>query len=525
MSVRRYAHAALERLEGGFDAVFTPRGNPLYQLGALGWFLYWIVVVSGVYLYIFFDSGVTEAYASIQRLSDEQWYAGGIMRSLHRYASDALVLVVLAHLLREYIHDRMRGPRWFAWVTGVALLWLIFAAGISGFWIVWDLLAQYVAIGITEWLDVLPLFGEPVARNFLHPGSLSGRFFTLMVFIHIAVPLVLLLLMWVHIQRHAQPRVNPSPPLMFGTLAAMLALALLQPVYSQGMADLGQVPGTLELDWFYLPMLPVSEHIGHWAAWGLVAVGTIGLTLLPWLPRRRAPAVAEVNLEHCNGCGRCHDDCPFGAVTMEPRTDGAPYRAQAVVDASQCVACGICTGACPTATPFRTRNPLLAGIEQPELTMSQLRQVCVRTAERLTGPGRVLIFGCGHGAPLTTVLDDHTAPVELPCVGMLPPSLIDFLISRRHVDGVMLTGCRQGSCHYRLGINHIQDRVHARRDPYLRQRVPRARVGMSFTGVDREAGLRKALVQLRVDIQLLEGREDESRESVSRPTPMVAEDG
>jgi hypothetical protein len=47
-----------------------------------------------------------------------------------------------------------------------------------------------VAIATTEWLDALPLFGEPIARNFLDNATLSGRFFTLMVFLHIAVPLL-----------------------------------------------------------------------------------------------------------------------------------------------------------------------------------------------------------------------------------------------------------------------------------------------------------------------------------------------
>ena len=46
------------------------------------------------------------------------------MRSFHRYASDALVLVAMLHLLREYLLDRMHGARWLAWFTGVPLLWL-----------------------------------------------------------------------------------------------------------------------------------------------------------------------------------------------------------------------------------------------------------------------------------------------------------------------------------------------------------------------------------------------------------------
>ena len=114
-----------------------------------------------------------------------------------------MVVVVMLHLLREFAMDRMRGNRWFPWVTGVPLLWFLYACGITGYWLVWDQLAQYVAIATTEWLDSIGIFAEPIARNFLDSTHLSGRFFTLMAYIHIAVPLIMLLFMWVHIQRHA----------------------------------------------------------------------------------------------------------------------------------------------------------------------------------------------------------------------------------------------------------------------------------------------------------------------------------
>ena len=174
LSPKRWIRAILERVENAFDWIFTPAWNPFYQLGALGWFFYWIVVVSGIYVYLFFDTGVTQAYESLERITNTQWYAGGVMRSLHRYASDALVIVVVIHLLREYALDRLRGRRWFAWVTGVPLLWFIYVCGITGYWLVWDSLAQYVAIVTSEWLDTLPLFGEPIAANFASSSALSG---------------------------------------------------------------------------------------------------------------------------------------------------------------------------------------------------------------------------------------------------------------------------------------------------------------------------------------------------------------
>ena len=138
-----------------FNWSFGQRGNPLSHLGSLGWYFFWIVAGSGIYLYIFFDTGVTDAYASVEYMTNDQWYAAGVMRSLHRYASDALVIIALLHMLREFALDRMRGKRFFAWITGIATLGFVYACGITGYWLVWDQLAQMIAISRAVWQRML----------------------------------------------------------------------------------------------------------------------------------------------------------------------------------------------------------------------------------------------------------------------------------------------------------------------------------------------------------------------------------
>ena len=72
------------------------------------------------------------------------------------------------------------------------------------------------------------------------------------------------------------------------------------------------------------------------------------------------------------------------------------------------------------------------------------------------------------------------AVVTVPCVGMLPPSFIDFALSRDLSDGVMLAGCAEEACYNRLGNTWTQQRIDAERDPYLRKRVPRERLATSW---------------------------------------------
>ena len=122
--VQQAGQWAFLRLDKVFNVVFGDRLNPLYHLGAIAYFMVWVAVVSGVYLFIFFDTGVTQAYSSVEHITHGQWGLGQIARGLHRYSSDALVLAMGLHLLRHFLFDRYRGFRWFSWVTGVVVLWL-----------------------------------------------------------------------------------------------------------------------------------------------------------------------------------------------------------------------------------------------------------------------------------------------------------------------------------------------------------------------------------------------------------------
>ncbi|MEZ5802042.1 MAG: cytochrome b N-terminal domain-containing protein [Rhizobiaceae bacterium] len=472
----RHAKAGLRRifdvLERGAERLFTPALNPLAQIGALSFFLFWIVAVSGIYLFIFFDTGIVNAYSSVEWISGPHWYHAGVMRSFHRYASDLMVVTVAVHLLREFSLDRYRGTRWFSWFTGIPLIWFLYISGITGYWLVWDKLAQYVALVSAALLDVVPIFGEPLARNFLTPEHLSSRFFTLLVFLHIAVPLILLLGMWIHIQRISRPKVNPPRLLAVLMLAALLAVALWKPAVSQGPADLTKVPAEVGLDWFFLPLYPLAEAWGGWGLWALLFGVSTMLAAMPWLPPlRRAPA-AEVDLPNCNGCNRCVEDCPYEAIRLVPRTDDEPFPYQAEVSPDLCVSCGICMGSCPSSTPFRRQQDLKTGIDLPGQPLRAVRESVAAASTELRGEGRAMVLACAHGAGGA----DMVGVVTFPCVAMIPPSLIDYILSKDLADGVVVAGCGESTAYNRLGIDWTKQRFAGKRDPYLRKRVPQERL-------------------------------------------------
>lgn len=479
MAMQRILNRGFDRVERLLDTAFGPAWNPLAHLGSLGWLLFWVIAVSGLYLFIFFDTGVHAAYDSVEWLSNDHWYHAGVARSLHRYASDLMVLAMLIHIVREWAFDRLRGRRWFSWVTGVPILWFVYISGITGYWLVWDTLAQYVAIVSTELLDALPFFGEPIARNFLTPETLNSRFFTLMVFLHIAIPLLLLLMMWIHIQRITDGETKPPRGLGYLTMVALVVVSLVIPAASQGPANLDAVPQSVGIDWLILSLYPVIESVPPGAIWTGSLLITIFLTGLPWMPPRREEPAAVVTLDHCNGCARCVTDCPYAAITLVARTDGAAFSHEVEVNPARCVACGICMGSCPSSTPFRRSEELLTGIDLPGRPLSQLREEVIEASKALSGDGRVLTLSCEHGSAHTP----EAGRVVLPCVAMAPPSLIDYIISRGLADGVAIAGCSGRDCFNRYGRDWTEQRFARERDPYLRERVPRDRLLVLWHGM------------------------------------------
>ena len=72
-SVRSNTQALFQRIEEAFDAPFGGANNPLRHLGAMGLYLLWIVVGTGLYLYTVLDISITGVYDAIGYQSRELW--------------------------------------------------------------------------------------------------------------------------------------------------------------------------------------------------------------------------------------------------------------------------------------------------------------------------------------------------------------------------------------------------------------------------------------------------------------------
>jgi len=497
-----YLRTGDEHLTGTFDRAFAAANNPWRHLGALAFLCLAISVVTGIIAYALYDTSVAGAYESGRRLQLDPLLLGRLLRGMHRYTADGFMLFTLLHLVREAVRGHYRGIRWFSWITGVPLVWLLWITGITGFWLLWDERALFSVNATAEWLQVLPLSSDLLIRNFLTASALTDRFFSLIVFMHIGIPLFLLAGVWIHIQRISHVRIWPPRSLTINSLAMFALLSLCIPAESLGPADTGHIAAHLSLDWFYLLLHPAVDLLTAQGVWWLVTLATVLLVVLPFLPRRSQSGSASVvsqpavvDLANCNGCSRCVADCPFGAVVMVPRTDNLHHRQQASVIADMCAACGICVGSCPSSTPFRRIENIVSGIELPHTPVVTLRQQLQQRMAALTGPSRIMLFTCGQTPDWSVLADASTAVLPLVCAGMLPPSFIEYAL-RLGAAGVVITGCRESDCEFRLGDRWLQNRLTGAREPRLRAAAPRERIAVVWAGNQRDA-LSQAIADLR----------------------------
>jgi len=153
----------------------------------------------------------------------------------------------------------------------------------------------------------------------------------------------------------------------------------------------------------------------------------------------REPLVALIDLEKCNGCGRCVPVCPYGAI--EPMVVDGKKKVRVV--GAACMGCGTCGADCyrdAITNPGFTDDQILAQID---------------AALEDDPQHKVLVFACNWcsyaGADQAGI-----EKIQYPAVARTVRTMCSGRVSEDFVQhafekgagAVLLTGCHPGDCHY-----------------------------------------------------------------------------
>ncbi len=184
----------------------TIRFTYTFGLGGTAILLIVVQVITGALLMFAYTPSVEEAYPSIVALETQVWF-GQLIRNLHHWSANLLIVVVFLHLLRVFYTSAFRPPRQLNWQFGLLLLALVTAANFTGYLLPWDQLSYWAVTVGTSLLSYVPLIGEPLRRLLLGGPEVGAatlsNFFTLHVMI---IPLGMVVVGMYHIWRVRKDR-------------------------------------------------------------------------------------------------------------------------------------------------------------------------------------------------------------------------------------------------------------------------------------------------------------------------------
>jgi quinol-cytochrome oxidoreductase complex cytochrome b subunit len=169
-----------------------------FCFGGITFSLLCLLLATGVILTFHYVPTEDGAYSSVTHLVDKVRF-GGLLRSVHSWAGDLIVVTLLVHMARVFLTGAFKNPRELNWIVGVTLFAITLAFGFTGTLLPWDSRAYWATVVGTNMVESLPLAGGPVASLLKGGSDVTGvtllRFYALHVF---WLPLVTLFLLWAH---------------------------------------------------------------------------------------------------------------------------------------------------------------------------------------------------------------------------------------------------------------------------------------------------------------------------------------
>ncbi|MFT4201983.1 cytochrome b [Gordonia sp. (in: high G+C Gram-positive bacteria)] len=324
-----------------------------FLLGEVALYSFIILLLSGVYLTLFFDpsmahviyhgdyqplNGVTmsRAYETTLNISFE--VRGGLfVRQVHHWAALLFAASIMIHMARIFFTGAFRRPREANWIIGCIILLLAMFEGFFGYSLPDDLLS---GTGVRAAMSGIVL-GIPLIGTWLQWGLFGGDFpgdiiIPRMYVLHVLLfPAILLALIGAHLalvwyQKHTQ---FPGPgrternvvgvrilpvfaakagaffAITFGLIALMAGIFQINPVWQIGPYNPSQVSAGSQPDiymqWtdgFARLMPPWEIYLGHYTIpaifWVVVAIGIMfGLMFsYPWIEKKLTGDDAHHNL-------------------------------------------------------------------------------------------------------------------------------------------------------------------------------------------------------------------------------------
>lgn len=183
--------------------------NFLWAMGALLAMLFTLLLVTGIFLLMYYKPDVNMAFDSVNYTIMQEVAYGWIFRNIHGVGASVVFLVIYIHMFTGIYYGSYKKGREMIWLSGMLLFVLFSAEGFSGYMLPWGQMSYWAAYVITEIFGGIPFIGDElviwIRGNFYVADATLTRFFMLHVLL---IPLAILGAIVFHFYTLRFPHVN-----------------------------------------------------------------------------------------------------------------------------------------------------------------------------------------------------------------------------------------------------------------------------------------------------------------------------
>ncbi len=283
-----------------------------YVWGSTLTFTFFLQVVTGTMLWLAYSPSAKTAWESVYFIQHEMTF-GWLVRGIHHFAAQAMVVLLLFHLVQVVVDGAYRAPREINFWLGLVLMQIVLGLGLTGYLLPWDQKGYYATQVATGIMGSTPVVGESM-QNLMQGGPEYGhhtltRFFALHAGI---LPGLLIGFLFLHIyvfRRHGltikEPVAKPTEDMFWpdqilkdavaclAVLAGVMTLAIWKGAELTAPANPAEAYDAARPEWYYLFLfrflkfpwvsrMGEATHLGE--AFGAVVVPGILMGLLALMP-------------------------------------------------------------------------------------------------------------------------------------------------------------------------------------------------------------------------------------------------
>jgi ubiquinol-cytochrome c reductase cytochrome b subunit len=273
-----------------------------YVWGSTLVFVFAVQVITGLFLWTAYSPSAQTAWESVYFIQHAMTW-GWLVRGIHHYSSQAMVVLMALHLMQVIIDGAYRAPREINFWLGLVLMQVVFGLSLTGYLLPWDQKGYYATQVSTEIMGAAPVLG-PTVQQLVQGGPRYGhhtltRFFAMHAGI---LPGLLMAFLFLHVymfRRHGITvrNANRAPETTFwpdqvlrdavaclGVLAVVLLCVVIKGADLSAPADPSEPYSAARPEWYFLFLFrflkfQAIEHYG--LAFGAIYIpGVIMLVFL-----------------------------------------------------------------------------------------------------------------------------------------------------------------------------------------------------------------------------------------------------